>query len=96
MDLNKIAKKHNEWVEEMDWHNKASRMELLALVGSEVGEAVNEVCGENPTNNYPGELADIILRVLDMMVEEELDPEDVLISKIRKNIDKGKDENKIK
>ena len=45
MSLNKlkrIAKLHNVWVESKGWHNKPNHT-LLTLIGSEVGEAVNEV-----------------------------------------------------
>lgn len=47
--INDIAKAQFEWVEEMGWHH-ATTLESLALVASEVGEAVNECRGETPTN----------------------------------------------
>lgn len=65
MDLKSIAKLHHVWVERMGWHNK-SALEALALIASEVGEAVNECRGEVPTDKLPAELADIILRTVDL------------------------------
>ena len=39
MNLNELARKHYEWVEAMNWHNKTV-LEVLALIGSvEIGEA---------------------------------------------------------
>lgn len=63
--INDIAKAQFEWVEEMGWHH-ATTLESLALVASEVGEAVNECRGETPTNEFGSELADIILRTVDL------------------------------
>ena len=65
MDINEIAVKHHDWVERMGWHNKTV-LEALALIGSEVGEAVNECRGDEPTENFATELADIILRTADL------------------------------
>lgn len=65
MNINEIAAKQFEWVERMGWHNKTV-LECLALVCSEVGEAVNECRGETPTDAFGIELADIILRVADL------------------------------
>ena len=64
-ELNEIAARQYAWVERMGWHNKTA-LEALALIASEVGEAVNECRGEVPTPEFAGELADIILRVLDL------------------------------
>ena len=63
--INDIALKQWEWVERMNWHN-STVLEALALVASEVGEAVNECRGKEPTAEVGSELADIILRTLDI------------------------------
>jgi len=47
MDLNDLAARHYEWVEQMGWHNKTV-LEALALIASEVGEAAAE-CSGNET-----------------------------------------------
>jgi len=65
-DINFIARQHHAWVELMGWHKSGTVLERLALVASEVGEAVNECRGEKPTPAFGSELADIILRVLDL------------------------------
>jgi len=65
LDINNIAKKQYEWVEKMGWHNKTT-LESLALIASEVGEAINECRGEEPTKALGSELADIILRTVDL------------------------------
>jgi NTP pyrophosphatase (non-canonical NTP hydrolase) len=65
MNINEIAKKQHEWVERMGWHNKTV-LESLALIASEVGEAVNECRNGAPSENFGTELADIILRVADL------------------------------
>ena len=65
LNINEIAEKQYDWVERMGWHNKTP-LEALALIGSEVGEAVNECRGETPTDNFKYELADIVLRVSDL------------------------------
>ena len=44
MNINTIAARHHAWVERMGLHNK-SVLEALALIASEVGEAVNEARG---------------------------------------------------
>ena len=59
MHINEIAAKQFDWVERMGWHNKTV-LEALALIASEVGEAVNECRGEAPTAEFGTELADII------------------------------------
>ncbi len=88
MDLNQIAKTHYEWVEEMGWHNKTP-LEALALVASEVGEAVNECRGEKPTPAFGEELADVVLRVIDLAQWQGIDIEAELLKKMEKNKERG-------
>ena len=42
MNINELCERQFDWVERMGWHNKTA-LEALALVASEVGEAVNEL-----------------------------------------------------
>lgn len=84
MNINEIAKKNYQWVERMGWHNKTT-LEALALVASEVGEAINECRNEKPTDAFGEELADIILRVLDIAHWQGIDMEEKIMDKMKKN-----------
>lgn len=96
MDISDTAKKHSEWVDEQDWE-KTTVLEKLALVSSEVGEAVNECRGEDWTNNFPLELADIILRVFHLAEKEDIDIEEAIQVKMDENFNrKGRTKRKIK
>ncbi len=77
-----------DWVERMGWHNK-THLEALALIASEVGEAVNECRGEEPTENYGEELADILLRTLDEAKNSGVDITAVVLAKMKKNEERG-------
>ena len=88
MTLNDIAEKNYLWVEEMGWHNKTV-LEALALVASEVGEAINECRHEQPSETFGEELADVILRVLDLAHWQGLDMEKEIAAKMLKNEQRG-------
>ncbi|WP_159817910.1 MazG nucleotide pyrophosphohydrolase domain-containing protein [Colwellia sp. 20A7] len=88
MRINDTAKKNYEWVEEMGWHNKTT-LEALALVASEVGEAINECRNEKPTDAFGEELADIILRVLDIAHWQGIDMEQEITKKMMINEQRG-------
>ena len=84
MHLNDIADKHFQWVESMGWHNK-SPLEYIALIASEIGEAANECRGHVPTDKLGSELADIILRTIDLALIQGIDIEEAILSKMQKN-----------
>lgn len=63
--LNELAIIHNNWIERMNWHN-ATVLESLALIGSEIGETMNECLNNQLTENFGEELADIALRMIDV------------------------------
>ena len=86
--INEIAAKQHEWVERMGWHNKTV-LESLALIASEVGEAVNECRGESPTTEFATELADIILRTVDLAHHHGIDIEAVISEKMAINEARG-------
>lgn len=88
MSINKLAEQNYDWVERMGWHNKTV-LEALALVASEVGEAINECRGEQPTPELAEELADIVLRVLDIAHWQGIDMEKELKNKMLKNKRRG-------
>ncbi len=88
MKINEIAKKNYEWVDKMGWHNKTP-LEALALVASEVGEAINECRNELPTDEFGEELADIVLRVFDLAYWQGIDIEKEILLKMKKNDQRG-------
>jgi len=88
MDINEIAEKQFDWVERMGWHNKTV-LEALALIASEVGEAVNECRGEVPTSEFGTELADIVLRVADLAHWQGINLADVIALKMERNEKRG-------
>lgn len=87
-NLNSLSKTHFNWVEEMGWHNKTV-LEALALIASEVGEAVNECRGEQPTKLLGEELADIILRVIDLAEWQGINIENEITRKMEINKENG-------
>ena len=73
MQWNTVAQRHYDWVEAMGWHNKTV-LEALALIGSEIGEVAGEIDDEGRVNTSFGEeLADIVLRTLDLALTEHVD-----------------------
>ena len=84
MQINEMAARQFEWVERMGWHNKTV-LEALALIASEVGEAVNECRGEVPTEDFAEELADIILRTADLAEWQKIDLAAAVVRKMAKN-----------
>jgi len=88
MNINDIAEKNFLWVEKMGWHNKTP-LEALALVASEVGEAINECRNEHPSDAFGEELADIILRVLDLAHWQGIDIDKEINQKMIKNEIRG-------
>jgi NTP pyrophosphatase (non-canonical NTP hydrolase) len=64
MNINEIATRHYEWVEQMGWHN-ATVLEALALIASEIGEAAEEAF-DHPYTKLGEELADFVLRTADL------------------------------
>lgn len=84
MNINETAKQQYYWVNRMGWHNKTP-LEYLALIASEVGEAVNECRGPTPTEKLGIELADIILRTMDFALVCGLDIENEIQKKMAFN-----------
>lgn len=87
-NLQMLSKLNWEWVERMGWHNKTT-LEALALLSSEVGEAINECRGEHPTDNFAEELADIFLRLSDLAYNHHIDLEAEVIRKMGINESRG-------
>jgi NTP pyrophosphatase (non-canonical NTP hydrolase) len=72
IDFDTIAYKHWAWVERMGWHNKTV-LESLALIASEIGEATAECYDVIDLTRLGEELADIILRCVDLARTEKVD-----------------------
>jgi NTP pyrophosphatase (non-canonical NTP hydrolase) len=85
MKLNEVSKKHHEWLKEMGWVGVTTPLEQLALITSEIGEAVNECRGDKPTENFQLELADIILRTLGLAERFNIDMEAAITKKMALN-----------
>ncbi|MBD8681228.1 MULTISPECIES: hypothetical protein [Pseudomonas] len=68
MTYNEFSTRHHAWVEAMGWH-KRTNLEAMAMIYSEVGESVDEMTSQGMTSKFPGELADIVLRTVDMALE---------------------------
>ena len=83
-----IAEKQWQWVEDMGWHNKRP-LEYVALICSEIGEVANECRGEAPSERLGEELADIVLRTLDMAHHYGIDIESAIQKKMDLNNARG-------
>lgn len=86
--INELCARQYDWVERMGWHNKTV-LEALALIASEVGEAVNECRGEAPTEAFGEELADILLRTFDLAQWQGIDLEAAILRKMTINEQRG-------
>jgi NTP pyrophosphatase (non-canonical NTP hydrolase) len=95
MKVKEIQNEIYQWYEEQSWHNKLP-LEYLALISSEIGEAVNECRDKTPTNRLGEELADIVLRVFDFAKVQNIDMEKELRKKMDKNLKKGRKVERIK
>jgi NTP pyrophosphatase (non-canonical NTP hydrolase) len=95
VSISTIAKVHNEWLNDMGW-NKTTPLEQLALIASEIGEAVNECRGEKPTDKLGSELADIILRTMGLAEQSGIDIQTEILNKMAINRAKGNYKNRLK
>lgn len=89
MQLNEVSKRHHAWLKEMGWVGVTTPLEQLALIASEVGEAVNECRGKTPTDKLRLELADIVLRVLGLAENQGIDMEKAIEDKMALNRENG-------
>lgn len=86
--LKSMAVRNWNWVERSGWHNKTP-LECLMLVVSECGEAANECRGVTPTEHFGEELADIILRTIDLAHDHNIDIEAQVLRKMDINETRG-------
>ena len=89
MSMRDVAQRHWKWVDKMGWHNKRP-LESVALIASEVGELANEFRGETINLASVGnEMADIILRTLDLAESLNLDMDACCSKKMGVNNSRG-------
>jgi len=88
MNINEIGDKHRAWVLSVGWGTERP-LESLAMIASEVGEAVNECRGEEPTEKLGEELADIILRTTVLARRYGIDLDATIAAKMEKNLQRG-------
>lgn len=88
MDINIIMARHIAWLVEQNYR-PSTPLEKLALITSEIGEAVNECRNDEVTDQFPLELADIILRVFGTAYTMNIDIERALLDKIKLNETRG-------
>lgn len=93
--LKQYAEEHNQWLNEMGW-NKTTPLEQLALIASEIGEAVNECRGEEPTDKLGSELADIILRTFGLAEQYNINIQTEIENKMAINKAKGNYKGRLK
>ena len=84
MRIDRLAETVWTWVCSVGWHNK-SHLECLALISSEVGEAVN--AWRDGSKDFHGELVDILFRVLDLLHNTDAD----IIVEIQKRLERNKE-----
>lgn len=81
IEIHENAKNHG-W-----WDNERSIPELLCLIHSEVSEAL-EAYRNADNDNFKEELADIIIRVFDLAIAQNINIQEEVIKKHTKNIDR--------
>ena len=88
MHIKEAAEAHYAWLKQMGWCN-TTPLESLALITSEIGEAVNECRGEVPTDKLGTELADIVLRTFGLAERLSIDIETEIRKKMDINASRG-------
>ena len=90
--LNTMGPWLKAWVIDMGWGN-STNLEKLAMITSEIGEAVNECRGNHQNDNFRLEVADILIRTLVLASSNDIDIEQAITDKMainRKNGNKGR------
>jgi len=87
--ISDITETHYHWLLDRGYMRTETPLELLALICSEVGEAVNECRYGSPSEKFGSELADIVLRVFGLARRYNIDIGEEMCKKIRKNYESG-------
>ena len=97
--LSELQKMHDNFVVELNGRGAKTPLEGLALICEEIGELSHEIRKKEPNNlNISYELADIVLRTMDLASEMNLNLEKAVLAKIEyniNNIDKIRKKNRI-
>lgn len=72
MKLTELACQHHAWVGRNGWHN-STVLEMLGLIASELGEVADESFEAPLPANFGQELADVMLRVMNLAVTTSVD-----------------------
>lgn len=88
-----VVARHWSWVEQQGWHNKTN-LENVALIAEEVGELAHAVRLDGLGGDISEEMADVVLRVMDLSVCMEIDLQSAIDSKMAKNRFQGNRERK--
>jgi NTP pyrophosphatase (non-canonical NTP hydrolase) len=84
-----LMRAHYKWVDDMGWHNKEP-LESVALIHEEVAELGRELRGNVQDIDRIGEeMADVVLRVLDLAGQYGLNFQHRIINKYQRNIQRG-------
>jgi NTP pyrophosphatase (non-canonical NTP hydrolase) len=86
--VREIADRNGWTAEESPWQNKYYVPSLLALITSEVSEAL-EAFRKDDTENFAEEIADVIIRVLDVVAILDIDIAKAVVNKGVKNLSRG-------
>lgn len=92
MDLEQLQIKHRKFVEDMGWAFSKTPLECVALIHEEAAELGKELRQPVLNKIFVGqELADIILRTIDLAKELEIDISQALLNKVKYNINNIKE-----
>jgi len=86
LSINDFIKICNRIAQEKGWWDiERSDGELIALMHSELSEALEAMRNSRPIEEIAEELADCCIRIFDYCGQKNIDLEDALIKKIEKN-----------
>lgn len=79
---------HEQFIDDMGWRNSKSPLESTALICEEIGELTHELRQATIDRVATAdEMADIILRVIGLAADLDIDMEQAVLNKVRKNRD---------
>ncbi|WP_430508365.1 MazG nucleotide pyrophosphohydrolase domain-containing protein [Rossellomorea marisflavi] len=85
MNINDLCTEAYNTAKSKGWHDeKRETGTLLALIHSEVSEAL-EADRKGDQENFEEELADVVIRILDLCGSREIDLEEAIYKKMEKN-----------
>tara|TARA_R110000782_G_scaffold85868_1_gene166839 strand:+ start:133 stop:447 length:315 start_codon:yes stop_codon:yes gene_type:complete len=86
--LSEFALEHRKFIVAMGWDYSKSPLESVALICEEIGELTHELRQPIVDKEKAGqEIADIILRAIDLAYEMDIDPSAAVFKKIINNFD---------